>query len=115
MLDEIGGKRRQSFVMVIRPAILDHYILALAVATLLQALPERAQAVHIGLRARADIPNHRHRRLLRPRQHRPRRRRAADKGKELAPSHFAPRCREPGIPTLPHRRVEGCVVHHSKF
>ncbi len=86
---QIGCEVRQSVVLVLRPAILDHDILALDVTGFTNALPECGQKdCTIGRRPRAaEEPDHRHRRLLRARRKRPRGRRAADERDEVAPLH----------------------------
>src|SRR5262245_5191046 len=70
---QIGCEVAQSVGLVLRPAILDHDILALDVADFTNALPECGQkACTIGRRPRAaEESYHRHRRLLRPRRERP--------------------------------------------
>ncbi len=85
---QIGCEVRQSVVLVLRPAILDHDILALDVTGFTNALPECGQKdCTIGRRPRAaEEPDHRHRRLLRARRKRPRGRRAAQCEYEFSPS-----------------------------
>src|SRR5262245_14274585 len=84
---QIGCEVGQYIVLVLRPAILDHDILALDVAGFANALPECGQiACTISKRRAAEESNHRHRRLLRPRRKRPCRR-AADQRDELAAPH----------------------------
>jgi len=58
--------------------IQDRHVLALNKARLLEALPESAQKFFV-LRYSGEDPDHRHRRLLRPRRERPSRR-AAERG-----------------------------------
>ena len=72
-------------ILILRPAVFDRYVLALDIAGLLQALAKSAQTVRACVR-RCGVkePDHRHRRLLRPRRERPRRRRAAEQRDELA-------------------------------
>src|SRR5215467_6873053 len=73
--------------MIIRPAIFDRDILALDIAGFIQALTERGREGHIARSCRAvEKPDHRHRRLLRPRRQRPRHRRPAEKRDEVAPT-----------------------------
>src|SRR5262245_29423090 len=60
-------------------------VIAFDIACLLQALTKCAQTLRERCSS-AKKPNHRHRRLLRPRRERPRRR-AAEQRDELAPSH----------------------------
>src|SRR5215471_16847726 len=81
---QIGCEVGQSVGLVLRPAILDHHVLALNVARLTKALAECGQiACTIGRPRAAKESDHRHRRLLCTRRERPRRR-AADKRDELA-------------------------------
>src|SRR5262245_2780356 len=72
--------------MIIRPAVFDRDILALDIAGFGQALTEGGshRRVRPGRRT-VEKPDHRHRRLLRPRRERPSRRRAAEERYELAP------------------------------
>src|SRR5262249_12406387 len=80
----IGCEVGQSLDLVLRPAILDHDILALDVAGFTNPLPEGGQITcTIGKRRTAEESNHRHRWLLRARRERPRRR-AAEQRDELA-------------------------------
>src|SRR5215472_11430925 len=84
---QIGCEVGQYVVLVLRPAILDHNILALDVAGFTKALPECGQiACTIRKRRAAEESDHRHCRLLRPRRERPRRR-AAEQADELAALH----------------------------
>ncbi len=70
---QIGCEVGQSVVLILRPAILDHNILALDVAGFANALPECGQITcTISKRRAAEKSDHRHRRLLRPRRKRPR-------------------------------------------
>src|SRR5262245_50751331 len=85
---QIGCEVGQSVVLVLRPAILNRHILALDVAGFTKALAECGQiSCTIDRLRAAEEPNHRHRRLLRPRGERPRGCRAAEKRDELAPPH----------------------------
>src|SRR5262245_25367661 len=84
---QIGCEVGQYVVLVLRPAILDHNILALDVAGFTKALPECGQiACTIRKRRAAEESDHRHRRLRRARRGRPRHR-AAEQRDELAPFH----------------------------
>src|SRR5262249_53014476 len=85
---QIGCEVWQSVGLVLRPAILDHDILALDVAGFTKALAECGQiACTIDRRPRAaEEPNHRHRRLLSAGHSWPRSCRAAEQRDELAPS-----------------------------
>src|SRR5262249_6613441 len=93
----IGGERWQAAVVAECPAELDRYVFTLGEAALFQAAAERFEPVHgILRRARAHKPDHRQRRLLRPRRERPRRR-ASDKRDELPPPHGAyPKAKDHG-------------------
>src|SRR5262245_28227778 len=74
--------------LVLRPAILDHDILALDVAGFAEALAEWRQiACTIARRRAAEKSDHRHRRLLRARCEWRRCCRAAEKRYERAPLH----------------------------
>src|SRR5262245_54090817 len=74
--------------MSLCPAIFDCNVLAFDKAPVFQTLTERSQELRVVAgRPGAEEPNHRHRRLLRPRRERPRGRRAAEKRDELAPLH----------------------------
>jgi hypothetical protein len=55
--DEIGCKRRQPIISIIRITILDHHVLAHDIAGFLQALEKRNGEVPSGFRKEA--PNHR--------------------------------------------------------
>ena len=82
---EVGCHFRQPVVLIIRPAILDGDALALDEASFAQSPLERSYKVRRpGCRRAPQKPDHRHRRLLPPCRHRPRRRRAAEQGDELA-------------------------------
>jgi hypothetical protein len=72
------------------PTVLNIYVPARDESNFAQALMKRADQVRplIG-RGDAEIPNHRHRSLLRPRHHRPRSRHAAEKRDELPPLHVS--------------------------
>jgi hypothetical protein len=85
---QISCEVGQSFLLVLRPAILDRDILALDVSGFTNALPECGQiACTISKRRAAEKADHRHGRLLRPRRDRPRGRRAAEQRDELAADH----------------------------
>src|SRR5262249_33632822 len=86
---QIGCEVGQSLDLVLRPAILDHDILALDVAGFTNPLPEGGQITcTIAKRRTAEETDHRHRRLLRPRHERPRDRRAHEQRDELATLHL---------------------------
>src|SRR5262249_2524541 len=105
----------KSIVLIVRPAVFDSHVLALDIAAFAQALTEPAQTAREHVRRfTAEVSDHRHRRLLRPRCHRPRRRRAAEQRYELAPAHvghgeFLPRAsacnatRDRNRPTTAHQ------------
>ena len=74
--DQIGGQSRQSIIMTVRRSIFQHYVLAFHVAGFGKTLQKWSQVLlAIDRRGGASIKdsNHRHRRLLRARRHRPRR------------------------------------------
>ena len=84
--NQFGRQRRQPIELTLGPAVFNRHVLALDVACLLQALAECAQTIRVRRQAMwVEEPDHRHRRLLRPRRERPRRRRAAEQRDELAP------------------------------
>src|SRR5262245_39037367 len=96
---QIGCEVGQYVVLVLRPAILDHNILALDVAGFTKALPECGQiACTIRKRRAAEESDRRHRRLLRARRERPHRC-AAEQRDEVAPFHC------PMPPVLPTERI----------
>src|SRR5262249_202821 len=86
--NQLGRQLRQPVELTLSPAIFDRHVLALDIAGVLEALAECAHTVRkrIG-RCTAEEPDHRHCRLLRARCERPRRR-AAEKGNELATLHI---------------------------
>src|SRR6516164_3467233 len=70
------------------PAIFARHIPTLDIAGFIQAPPKGDQSRSVRLlRCGGKKPDHRHRRLLRPRCERPRSRRTAEKRDELAPNH----------------------------
>src|SRR4029077_10671650 len=74
--------------LALGPAVYDRQALALDIAGLLQAPAKSAQTLGVPVRRLwVEEPDHRRRGLLRPRRERPRRRRAAHHGDELAPFH----------------------------
>src|SRR5215510_9655079 len=84
---QIGCEVGQSVVLVLRPPILDHHILALDIAGFTNALLEWGQIpCTISKRRATEESDHRCRSLLCPRRNRPRRR-SAEKRHELAPLH----------------------------
>jgi hypothetical protein len=71
--------------LVLRPAVFDHDVLALDIASFCQALAKRGQDACVLARCPGvEKPDHRQRRLLRARCERPRRR-TAEQRDELAP------------------------------
>ena len=76
---QLGRHRRQPIVLAFGEAIFDRYVVALDVAGFGQTLAKNsAGSAHSPQPSRAEKAYHRHLRLLRPRRHRPRRRRAAE-------------------------------------
>src|SRR5262249_54297153 len=84
--DQIGKQFRQSRVFVIRGPQLDRYIVSLDVPDLAEPFAKSREKRFGRPAARVEIPHDRHRRLLRPRHHRPRRRTPKDRN-ELPPFH----------------------------
>jgi hypothetical protein len=77
--DQLGCKRRQSIILLLRPAVFERNVSALDVASFLQASLEWSQTVSVRLpRSTAEQTNYRHRRTLRPHHERPRCRHAAE-------------------------------------
>ena len=108
---QIGCEVGQSLDLVLRPAILDHDIVALDVAGFTNPLPEGGQITcTIGKRRTAEETDHRYRRLLRPRRERPSRR-TAEQRYEFAPSHVrgAAPLDAPGQ-TIAHRPDARCTT-----
>jgi hypothetical protein len=86
--DEIGCERRQPIILVLCIPVLDRHVLALNIPRFLQAL-EKWNSDVLGIitsSLEAEVSNNRHRRLLGPRHHRPRRR-APEPRDELPPFH----------------------------
>src|SRR5262245_40322202 len=82
MVDELGHSGWQSTVLAFpHPAVLDGYILAFDVAGFTKAAVERGDELRI--RSKAAKKSDQWHRLLRPRRHRPRRRRAAKQRDDL--------------------------------
>src|SRR5262245_27862443 len=83
---EFRGHRRQPIILPERPAVFDGHVLTIDEAGFLQASSECLHQMRSILgRPGAEIPDHRHGRLLRARRERPRRR-EAEQGDELASS-----------------------------
>jgi len=79
--NQISRQHRETIVLMLRPAIFDHDVLALDVTGLIQSFPERSyQMWSLRKGPDAEKSDHRHRRLLRARRDRPRCRRAAERG-----------------------------------
>src|SRR5262249_38855205 len=75
-------------ILAARPTVFDADIAVFNIAGLIEALTERVQAeLVLGWGLAAEISDHRHRRLLRPRRQRTRRSRGADKREERAAVH----------------------------
>src|SRR5262249_61904934 len=85
--DQFSSQRRKPIELPIGPAVFDGHVLTLDIAGLLQALMKFGQTSHRKHRrgCRAEIPDHRHRRLLRARRQRPRGSHAGDERDEVAP------------------------------
>src|SRR6266446_8428894 len=76
---ERGRKRRQPVVLTVRPAVVDHDVLALDKTSFVQSLAKDGDKIRIGSgRTAAEESNHRQPTLLRMRGERPRRRRTAE-------------------------------------
>src|SRR5262249_18705288 len=88
--DQIGCERRQPVILALSPAVFDAYIPVFDIAGVIQALAERGQGVLV-LRGGLGVeePDHRQRRLLRPRRQRPSGC-ASDVADKFAPSHVGP-------------------------
>src|SRR5262245_37254374 len=86
--DEISCHGRHPIKLTVGPAVFDGHVLTLDIPGLLQALMKFRQTSHRKhcKGCRAEIPDHRHRRLLRARRARPRRC-AAQERDELATLH----------------------------
>ena len=86
--DKVFRQTGQAIVLAPSPTKFDRYIFAFDIAGFIQSLAERGQIGHVALgRPDAEIPDHRHRLLLRARNERPCRCRAAKHGDELAAVH----------------------------
>src|SRR5262249_49700292 len=86
-LHQVRRQLWKSIELILGPAVFNGHVLALDVAAILQALAKCAQTIrHRVRRSGVKKPDHRHRRLLRPRRERPRRR-PAEQRYELAPFH----------------------------
>jgi hypothetical protein len=74
--------------LIFGSTVIDNDILPLEIAAPAQAFSQRRDEVNaFARRSGMQKPHHRHRRLLRARREWPRRRRAAAKQKEFAPSY----------------------------
>src|SRR5438094_379017 len=89
MANQLRGERRQSFALTVCPAELDRGgCLAFDITGVREALPERGDATAVLLcNTSAEEADDRQLPLLRPRRPRPRRRRGAEEGDELASLH----------------------------
>src|SRR5579864_4875656 len=90
--DQVGHQRRQLVVMpAFEPMVFDGNVLAFDKAGFAQAFAERGDKTRVGIgRPGPQKRDHRQRRLLRMRDERPLyrcRRRATEKGDDLAPPH----------------------------
>ena len=92
---EFRRQRRQSVVLALRPAVFDRHVPAFDVSVFGQSPTERGHHMRalVGRRC-AEIPDHRHRRLLRARRERPRRRRTAQNTEKFPPPHARPQAQE---------------------
>src|SRR5262249_16806345 len=87
--DQIGGDRRQPVILLPPPAIVDGHVLAFNKSDLIEPTVETSDKVRkLGRCLTIKKSNHWHRGLLRSRRDWPRRRRAAEKRDELAPSQL---------------------------
>src|SRR6516225_6094812 len=88
LAEEIGGQRHQAVILVFSVLVVDRDVAALDKAHAAKALAKRSLHLRGGrTRAAAQIPDHRHPRLLRPRRERPRRCRPPEKRYELTSFH----------------------------
>src|SRR5262249_3767898 len=86
--DQLLRQFPRAIVFAATPPELDRYILALDVARLIQPWAEGSQHGDVALsRSSAEVPDHRHCRLLRARRDRPSDCCATEKRDELAPPH----------------------------
>src|SRR5262249_45299100 len=86
LADEIGGQRHQAVILVFSVLVVDRDVAALDKAYAAKALAKPSLHLRGGrTRAAAQIPHHWHRGLLRARDERPSRRRAAEERDEVAP------------------------------
>src|SRR6516164_256260 len=86
--NQIGHQCRQPIVLALQPVVLDSDVLPFDVTGFLETFTERGHITRSDFRSpRVQKLDHRHRRLLRARRERPRGRRAANQGDELAPFH----------------------------
>src|SRR5262245_15371506 len=86
--DQFRRQRWQSIVLTLSRPILDHYVLALEIASFRQTLEERSHKMRRAVnRGTPKKPNHRHGYLLRAPRQRPQGRRTADQRDELAALH----------------------------
>ncbi|MGB7100061.1 MAG: hypothetical protein WBD95_15020 [Xanthobacteraceae bacterium] len=82
--NQVGCQRRQPINLTLRPTVFDRHVPPFDIAGLTQAIAERLHKMFNCARRRAvEEPNHRLRRLLRPRSQRPCDCHAAERGYEL--------------------------------
>ena len=104
--DQIGQQRRQAIVLDLQPVVLDRDVLAFDVAGFVEAFAERGHKAGVGIgRPVSDKPDHRQRRLLRPRRKRPRNSRTAEQRDEFASPH---------IRSQPHE-TQHCIGSNEYF
>ena len=103
----------------IGPAVFDRNVLAHDISGVVKALVKRAQTARVRVWRRGnEIPDHRHRRLLRPRRKRPRRRRAAEQRDELAALHSitsSARMSKAGDTSIRSARAVAMFITRSTF
>src|SRR5262249_46209363 len=85
--NQLGRQARQSIVIILRRAVFDRYILALDIASVLEALTESAQTIHARVEhIGVEKSDYRHCRLLPGCRERPREGRAAECSQQFPPS-----------------------------
>src|SRR5262249_44427425 len=85
---QVRRQLRQNIVSSVSPTKFDRDVVPFDIAAFTQTLTKGSEYGRIGLgRSRAQIADHRQRRLLRARRQWPRRRSAAEQRDEVAPSH----------------------------
>src|SRR5262249_41828604 len=87
-MHKIGCQVRQSVELTLRPAVLNRNIVVFEMASFAQPLAKSDKGITPRLdRNAVENPDHRHRRLLRPRRQRPRRRAAEQRDELATPDH----------------------------